>query len=55
MGAGDRVLFLTFIRMKPDFNQFSSFFIINNYMFFYTWTYVKDMQETKILRADVVQ
>ncbi len=55
MGAGDRALFLTFLRMKPDFNQFPSFFIIKNYMSFYPWTHVKDMQEMKILHADAVQ
>ncbi len=55
MGAGDRALFLTFMRMKPDFYKFSSFFIIKNYMSFYPWTYVKDMQEMKILHADAVQ
>ncbi len=52
MGAGNRALFLTFMKMKPDFYMFSSFFIIKNYMSFYPWTYVKDMQEMKILRAD---
>ncbi len=55
MGAGDRALFLTFMKMKPDFNQSSAYFIIKNYMSFYPWTYVKDMQEMKLLCADAVQ
>ncbi len=55
MGAGDRALFLTFMRMKPDFYKFSSFFITKNYMSFYPRTYVKDMQEMKILHSDAVQ